>query len=140
VSISQPSQSFSPNGDNQEDTLNVGYCLTRSANVTVTVKNSVGTLVRTIQSDVSEQGNQFCNFFGNTSFSWDGRNDSNNVVADGTYTITVHAVDSSNNVSDASYQTAVDTRTPGQLTTPAPNATLSGTVNFVFTPTAGFST
>jgi ankyrin repeat protein len=51
----------------------------------------------------------------------------------------VHAVDSSGQAADDSVQVGVDTRRPGALTAPAPGDSLSGTVNWAFTPAAGFS-
>ena len=133
------SRVFSPNGDGQEDTIPLGYCLSRDANVDVVVRDSTSTAVRTLESGVSRQGADCLPFGWSDLFEWDGRDDHGQVVPDGDYSIAIHAVDSDNNTADASYQTAVDSRAPGQITQPAPNATLSGTATVVFTPTAGFT-
>ena len=138
-----PSQSFSPNGDGQEDTISVPYCLSVASNVDVVVRDSANHLVRTLESGVSVPATQYfnngeCGFFGWSDYpSWDGLNEAGNVVADGDYTIGIHAVDAGGNTADLSYQTAVDTRLLGHLTQPAPNAVVSGTAGFVFVPTAG---
>jgi flagellar hook assembly protein FlgD/PKD repeat protein len=130
------SQSFSPNGDAQEDSLDTLYCVTRDSTVTITVHNAAHGLVRTLQSSVPEPGG--CGFPFITA-TWNGRNTGGAVVADGAYTIDVHAVDGNGGTDDLSVPTTVDTRVPGVLTTPASGATLTGSVPFVFTPTAGFA-
>jgi PKD repeat protein len=135
VSRSAP-RSFSPNGDGQEDSLDTLYCVTRDAAVTITVHDAAHGLVRTLQSSVPEAGG--CGFPYITT-TWDGRNTAGNVVADGAYTIDIHAIDTNGSTDDLSVATTVDTRAPGALTTPASGATLTGTVGFVFTPTLGFS-
>ena len=70
-----PVRSFSPNADGQEDTQYVGYCITRNSDVTITVKDAGGTVVRTIESGVSHTGSRTCSqtYTSNNSFTWDGR-------------------------------------------------------------------
>ena len=72
-----PVRSFSPNGDGQEDTQYVAYCITRNSNVTITVKDAGGTVVRTIESGASHTGSGTCSqtYTSNNSFTWDGRDD-----------------------------------------------------------------
>ena len=132
-----PVQSFSPNGDGQEDTQYVAYCITRNSNVTITVKDAGGTVVRTIESGVSHTGSGTCSqtYTSNNSFTWDGRDDAAQVVADGDYTYTISATDPDGGVGSVTHATYVDSRVPGTVTQPAPGATLSGTAGFVFTPT-----
>jgi flagellar hook assembly protein FlgD/PKD repeat protein len=128
---------FSPNGDGQEDTATVYYCLTEPANVTITVDDTTGTIVRTLEDGVSQPGGSGCSGY-NNQFTWDGTGDSGAVVPDGLYTVHVHAVDSGGLTGDGSTQLGVDTRTPGVLTEPASGATVTGSVGWVFTPTSGF--
>ena len=69
---------FSPNGDGVQDTANA----TATANFddaswTARVKNSGGTVIRTVSLPAS----------GSLNFAWDGKNDSGVVQPDGTYTI-----------------------------------------------------
>jgi flagellar hook assembly protein FlgD len=87
VDISIPSWNeryFSPNGDEQEDTATVYYCLGQSANITSTVIDETGTRVRTLEDAVSHPGNSQCT---NNQVSWDGKDDAGKVVADGVYTL-----------------------------------------------------
>jgi PKD repeat protein len=139
VSINAPNSHryFSPDGDRQDDTTTVYYCLSEAANVTVTVTDSAGGMVRTVEDGVSHPGSPGCSYW-NNYFDWDGKADSGAVVADGVYVVHLHAIDAAGQTTDDSVQVGVDTRTPGSLTAPAPNDTLSGTVNWTFTPTAGF--
>ena len=51
---------FSPNGDGQEDTVTVAYCLAAPANVTVTVSDAADHVVRTVESGVSHTGFEGC--------------------------------------------------------------------------------
>jgi flagellar hook assembly protein FlgD/PKD repeat protein len=131
LTVFSQSQSFSPNADGQEDTLQVVYCLSEGANLDVVVKDNALTPVRTLESGVSHSA-------GCDSVTWDGKNTSGAVVADGLYSLAFHASGASG-VDDGTFATRVDTRAPGVLTTPHPGATLSGTASFVFTPTAGFT-
>jgi flagellar hook assembly protein FlgD len=125
-------QYFSPNGDDQDDTLNVYYCLSRNANVTTTVTDATGATVRTIQ-DGDKNGNSRCVGWNNVSV-WDGKDDSGNVVPDGVYTFRVRA-----GASEDSAQVGIDTRTPGALTAPAAGQTVSGEIAWTFTPSPGFT-
>ena len=127
---------FSPNGDGQEDTATVYYCLAEAANVTITVEDSSGHVVRTLEDGVSHSGGSYC--YSNNWVIWDGKSDSGSVVPDGVYTVQLHAVDAYGQTADASVQLGVDTRTPGALTKPSPGDTLSGSADWSFAPTSGF--
>ncbi len=131
ITIVSQSRSFSPNGDGQEDTVNVHYCLSDGANLDIVVENTSSTVVKTIESGVSHGA-------GCDDVAWDGRNTAGALVPDGAYSLLIHASGSAG-TGDASYDTAVDTRLPGVLNSPHPADTLSGTASFVFTPTAGFA-
>ena len=139
--VSVPSFSeryFSPNGDSQEDTTRVFYCLSTAANLDVTVVDADGAKVRTLEDGVSHTGSVNCDGSYNNSLEWDGKDDAGKVVADGAYTVRLHAVDAAGQTEDATNRLGVDTRSPGALTSPAPGDTVSGSVKWVFTPTAGF--
>jgi hypothetical protein len=131
ISLGTAPRSFSPNGDGQEDTLTVEYCLSEAANLEVDVQNAATTMVRVLLANVSEPS-------GCHDVTWDGMDTSGAVVADGAYRLVFHA-ESADGSDDATYDTLVDTRLPGAITEPAPGETLSGTQSFVFTPTAGFT-
>jgi PKD repeat protein/flagellar hook assembly protein FlgD len=127
---------FSPNGDDQEDTLEVVYCLSQAADVDVWVTNGSGTRVRTIEDGVA-QGSSPCSS-PRGSFGWDGKDDAGRMVADGVYTAHLTARNSGGSSGGATLRLGVDTRTPGALTLPAAGAVLSGTGDWAFTPTSGF--
>jgi hypothetical protein len=48
---------FSPNGDGQEDTVYVPYCLSAAANVDVMIVDGAGATVRTLDSGASRAAN-----------------------------------------------------------------------------------
>ena len=89
-------QSFSPDGDGQEDSVGFSYCLSESANVDVRVV-PVGVLVpvRVLELGKSHPGGVACaSYSGNyQSVSWDGKSDAGAVAADGRYRIVVTATD-----------------------------------------------
>jgi len=105
------------------------------------VKNGSGTVVRTLSTATPLEGAYFspdyCLYPGQ-SVTWDGRNTAGTIVANGNYTIALHAQDANDDTADVVYATAVDARSPGALTQPAAGAVLSGNASFVYTPTAGF--
>ena len=137
--LSTPSSEayFSPNGDGQEDTTAVQYCLSRDADVTVTVTDSSPKTVRTIESAEPRTGSTNCSW-SNNQVAWDGKDDAGKVVADGVYTVHLHAVDATGGAGDVTTRRGIDTRTPGSLTSPKPGDTLTGLAGFVFQPTPGF--
>jgi flagellar hook assembly protein FlgD len=138
VDLSVPSWNeryFSPNGDDQEDTATVLYCLGQSANVTTTVTDDGGARVRTIEDGVSRAGNDAC---WNNQVTWDGQDDAGKVVAAGVYTLRRHALDAGGGTGDASVRLGVEVRAPGALASPSPGDTVSGTMHWVFAPATGF--
>jgi PKD repeat protein/pimeloyl-ACP methyl ester carboxylesterase len=127
---------FSPNGDGQEDSASVVYCLAEPANVTITITDSSDTTVRTLDDDVSHPVG--CGYYNSDVANWDGESGSGLVLPESVYAMHIHAVDSSGETSDVSTQLGIDTRTPGALTVPSPGDSLSGLANWVFVPAAGF--
>jgi len=74
---------FSPNSDGVKDVVSIHFrVLTPINNFTVEVLNEEGAIVRTIVESYTEIGSE-------QSITWDGRNDSGDSVADGTYTLRV---------------------------------------------------
>ena len=120
-----------PSGQNA--TAAAPYCLSDAANVTITVANSAATVVRTLQSGVSEPG--YCD---SASWSWDGTNDQGSVVPDGIYTVTAHAVDANGSTDDATWQVQVIDESIGRLTAPAAGSTISGDVSYTFVPSPAY--
>jgi PKD repeat protein len=129
---------FSPNDDSQEDTARVYYCLSAAADLDATVVDAGGTKVRTLESGVSHTGSLNCPDGYNHSLTWDGKDDTGKVVADGVYTLRLHAVDAAGQSGDASSRLGVDTRTPGALSAPSAGDTLAGLAQFAFQPTGAF--
>ena len=132
---------FSPNGDGQEDTATVGFCLSDEANVTATVTNGAGTTVRTLESSQDTVTPAWCSPYngGQAQLTWDGTSDSGATVPDGSYTLRIHAVDAYSQSGDATTDFDVDTQPPGTLTTPSSGASLTGSASWSFAPTSGFS-
>ncbi len=79
---------FSPNGDHLQDSLRVRESLSERASIRVRVRNSSGTVVRSL----TRAGRK-----GSGSISWNGRNDSGKVVRDGRYTVTLTPTDKAGN-------------------------------------------
>ena len=129
---------FSPNGDGQEDTDTISYCVSQAAKVTATVIDSHGATVRTLASEEEVPEDPDCRYLP-TSFTWDGTDQSGNVIPDGVYTLKIHALDSSGLSAEASTELGVEAAIPGVLSQPAAGDTLAGLARFAFTPTPGFS-
>ncbi|WP_026421932.1 PKD domain-containing protein [Actinokineospora inagensis] len=126
----------SPNGDAQEDTADIYYCLNKDAKVSATVTNAAGATVRAIAA-VDAVGSRPCYDF-NNSLTWDGLGDTGSAVPNGVYTVRLVATDSSGQTAAASTDIGIDTRTPGVLTSPVAGATLSGDITWSFRPTTNF--
>ncbi len=129
ISNLSPDRYFSPNGDGQEDTAYVGYTLSESAAVTITIRNGQGNLVRTLQNNISEPQ-------GSDSFSWDGHQENGSSAPNGAYIYTIEASGPSGHAS-ASGRIGIDRNVPGAISSPTPGQTISGNFQLVFAPTAG---
>ncbi|MBI4707280.1 MAG: gliding motility-associated C-terminal domain-containing protein [Candidatus Omnitrophica bacterium] len=82
---------FSPNNDNNYDTVSIIASITTSATWTINIKDSAGVIRRV-----------FTNTGVNINQVWDGKDASGNVLSDGVYTYTINATDG---VTGASAQT-----------------------------------
>lgn len=78
--------SFSPNGDGSQDTADINYTLSENSTVTIVIYDSGNNPVRTLVNGAARD-------FGANSEVWNGRNDSNSLVPDGTYTYKIDAYD-----------------------------------------------
>src|SRR5215210_3469273 len=96
---------FSPNADGYRDSTQIGFDLSRAASVSFMVVDAEGTEVRRIVSDRRLGGDA------KHRFTWDGRNDEGNVVADGTYRMRVVRRDESR-VIDSVKEITVDREPP----------------------------
>ncbi|MGZ4790357.1 MAG: PKD domain-containing protein [Ilumatobacteraceae bacterium] len=139
-------QTFSPNGDGQEDSTGIAYCVndtgdpSQTEHVLVRILDSDNNVVRTlVDEDQNPTASSACSpwFGGYRSTVWDGLDNDAKPVADGAYTVSVQATDATNLTGSSTSPVVVDTRIPGTLTTPSAGDTLAGTQQFVFTPTAG---
>lgn len=96
--------------------------------------NTAGTVVRTWTSSTP----RYCS---SATYDYqlymDGQDAAGELLPNGTYTLTAIATDEGGLTGSASVPVLVDTRVPGELTTPQPGATLTGLVDFVVTPTPG---
>jgi Ca2+-binding RTX toxin-like protein/PKD repeat protein/flagellar hook assembly protein FlgD len=136
ITVLTAERAFSPDGDGQDDAVSVTYCLSEAANMDIWVTSGSGARVRSVEDGVSHAGGS-CSAV-QSQFSWDGKDDDGRVVADGVYTAHLQGHSADAQSGDMTIRLGVDTRAPGALSTPAPGSTLSGTVAWVFTPTAGF--
>ena len=106
-------------------TTSLDYALQNPANVTVTVLDSSGTVVKTIQTAVSEQTGT-CGWYSYCyNVSWDGTDDQGQIVAPGQYTIQVVAVQPGRHPDHHALRDVADIPAPGILTTPTNGATRS---------------
>src|SRR5215217_1946526 len=96
---------FSPNGDDYRDTTRVGFDLSEPASVTFMVVDSEGNEVRRLISEHRLAGDA------KHRFTWDGRDDDGELVADGTYRMRVVRRDESR-VIDSVKKITVDRRPP----------------------------
>jgi len=137
-------QTFSPNGDGQEDGATIYYCVTdpgdpgQLEHVVVEVLDEGGAVVRTlVDEDQSPTGSCSLYYGGYRYVFWDGLDRSGAAAADGAYTIRVAATDATALTASDTARIVVDTRVPAALTAPTAGASLSGMQTFVLTPTAG---
>jgi FlgD Ig-like domain len=99
---------FSPNGDGYRDETRIGFDLSRAASVSFLVIDAEGTEVRRLVTTRRLAGDA------KHRFTWDGRDDNGNVVADGTYRMRVVRRDESR-VIDSQKEITVD-RVPPRVT------------------------
>jgi flagellar hook assembly protein FlgD len=123
---------FSPNGDGQEDAISRSYYLSGTAKVTVTIRDSKGSLVRTVQGNVTESPGWY-------SFSWDGTKENGKAAGNGVYTYTISASSTSEGAASASGRIGIDTEAPGVIKTPKSGQTVSGTTAFSLQPSSSES-
>jgi flagellar hook assembly protein FlgD len=88
--ISDVSVSLNPFSVTTQGSTTLSYTLSESATATVLVLDANGNVVKSLLGPVAETGS-------NQSVAWDGTDDSGNIVADGTYTFRIDAVDAAGN-------------------------------------------
>jgi flagellar hook assembly protein FlgD len=85
---------FTPNGDDHDDTTTISYfvsCGVGNGISTVEIKSLAGTTVKVFSSPYSPGSNP--------SFTWDGKDGSNNMCPDGKYTYVITAADPGSDLS-----------------------------------------
>lgn len=132
ISNLSPNSYFSPNGDRQDDTTEVSYQLSAPAAITVTVRESQGAKIRTIQTETDEPE-------GGDSFTWDGHRENGSTVANGVYAYEIKATSAGGETVSAAGEIGVERGVPGVLSRPAPEATVSGDYEAVLSPSSGVS-
>jgi flagellar hook assembly protein FlgD len=80
---------FSPNGDGKAETVSVGFTTNEKGAVDASIRTSGGTTVRTLSVSAGA---------GSGSLTWNGRNSSGSLVADGIYTVRMSPRDLAGNV------------------------------------------
>jgi len=76
--------SFSPNGDGTNDSTSISFNLNADANVSVSILNSSSVEMKKLLDNQSKTA-------GSVLVNWDGKDSTNNVVADAKYTVKVTA-------------------------------------------------
>lgn len=90
AAMSAPYTQFSPNGDGNKDTLNVS------------VKTGKEKLWKAVISDKNKAAVRSFSWEGEAKpFSWDGKDEAGNTVADGTYTLVLSSTDAAGNTGSA---------------------------------------
>src|SRR5207249_11754592 len=82
------------------------------------------TTVRTVETGVSHDGAPGCGYWNYQAATWDGTNDSGTLVANGVYTVHIHATDTAHATDAATLQLRVQRRAREALTQPTPGSTL----------------
>jgi flagellar hook assembly protein FlgD len=122
---------FSPNGDSVKDTTTVSaFISSADSSWTISIRNVAGAVVRTATG-----------FGSAVSYVWDGRDGAGTLVADGSYTFAIEAVDGIYTASGATSAVTDRTAPTATLTAPATGATYSnvrqnGSTNVTATGTA----
>jgi flagellar hook assembly protein FlgD len=96
--ISNVSVSANPFSVSTQGSTTLSYTLSESATATVVVLDGSGNVVKSLVGPITETGS-------NQSVSWDGTDDSFNVVADGTYTFRIDAMDAAGNAAVTQFAT-----------------------------------
>ncbi len=127
VTVAADQSTFSPNNDGTQEEVAAFYTLSEQANVSAMVRNSAGLAIRTLVNQQPQPDGQH-------AVTWDGRDDSGQVVPDGLYQIAVTAAATARN-SEHTVPVEVDTTPPrlqlanfaDDITTREPNFTVEGT-------------
>ncbi|MCW2608596.1 MAG: hypothetical protein JWO60_3289, partial [Frankiales bacterium] len=121
VQVSSQERSFSPDGDGFEDAFTASYTLTSAANVTTSVVDAGGTVVRTLTRGESQP-------VGYRAVTWDGVDGAGRPAAAGAYVLRLTAENTAGS-STTTTSTAVDLRQAARVVAPVVGATLSGEVD-----------
>ena len=101
---------FSPNSDGVKDTTTISFTLSGAAasQNKVKIRNSSGTLIRTLDDEISPSGGQN----GSNSVTWDGKDENGAFVSDGSYFFEIWAQDAAGNMNSFTGVVKVDTTAP----------------------------
>ena len=124
---------FTPNGDGDQDTLEVRFCTPDVASVDIEVRDASATVVRNLPT-VATALPYFC-----AATTWTDALAGGATLADGEYSLHFHADNGAGETADAEFRTAINTAIPGTLAGPAAGSTLGRHAEFVFTPAAGIT-
>lgn len=93
LSLADSNDPFSPNGDRYKDTTTISGSFDRIASWKLTIKNALGTIVRSFSGSGSK-----------VNVIWDGKNSKGNILPDGLYTYVLNGSDTA-----ASFASATST-------------------------------
>ncbi len=82
VSLSVSPEIISPNGDQVQDAVSIGYSLSEDAEIAITILNRFDVAVRQLRASEPQPAGQYVSL-------WDGKDDTGAIVSDGKYTIEI---------------------------------------------------
>ena len=138
---------FSPNGDAQDDTVEVAACARDARDggklaTRLKIKNASGVVVRRVGPlDVDPSSSSYCPAPTSSPdvpvLRWDGTDDQGQPLPDGRYDVELRATDRSELSSSATTPVLLARQTVGTVVEPTAATTTSGAIQLGFRPTAG---
>ena len=122
---------FSPNGDDQEDTVVLSFAYTQPAYISKTVVDAGGATIRTLGQSVFRYASM-------DDVRWDGTDDSGAPAPDGAYTVVVTGTNEAGPSTPIRLAVGIDRRIPASLTKPASQDVLAGQIDWAASPAVGF--
>ena len=113
------------------DGVSLDYTLDSPGTVAIDLLDGQDQLVAPLAGGIAARG-------GSNSFYWDGTDSSGTAVPAGAYHVRVTSTGGDQTVTSKAVAVSLSRDLPGQMTLPAANDVLAGSVGYEFRPTAGF--
>ncbi|MFH1062656.1 MAG: FlgD immunoglobulin-like domain containing protein [Candidatus Omnitrophota bacterium] len=127
LNVSDSPDAFSPNNDGTYDTSTISYKLANTDGIiTLKLYNSSNNLVRTLKDGVSE-------LQGDYQVAWDGKDNNDQLLADGIYTYIIDVDDGQGNTAQKQGTITIDNHVLS-ITQPAQGSNINQTVTFTAIP------